>query len=475
MSKHLSKICEACKLCEGTMCASLVEEAGVKYTYPEEFPKTYDGIRFTADAMDCALPIAIDSHSGCSYNCLYCFSNNLQRAPDRNAKIMERKERTGNFYTEWNIRKLEQFLNREMHSDLTDAMYPMLDAGMPVQLGALGDPFDNLELHSGWAKQAIPLFIKYKVPVRIGTKGGLVLQRPEYLRLFEQSPDQFWFSFSIITNSDRLISRIDINAPNTTERLAAMKALTDLGCNASLRMRPFLPGVSDAYDGEPQAWKTLLDRAKGAGARAISFEWIFLSTMLTPRQKAMYQLLFRVMKDPLFGKTWNYMSNQKEACRRGNRGFKYELTHQIRDHAHAVGMQFGISDPHFKEWNDTSNCCGMPESGHKWFSNWSRRQMTEVLVQGRRALEHGEERLFHYKDWGPDWAEQIKLSKLVAMRNWHNSRLKRNTTFGDTMRRKWNNPQHPRGPYIYFGGALVPVGTDELTGDLVYKYKEWKP
>lgn len=39
--------------------------------------RKYGGLRLTSDGFDCALPVALDSHSVCSYGCLYCFSDNL--------------------------------------------------------------------------------------------------------------------------------------------------------------------------------------------------------------------------------------------------------------------------------------------------------------------------------------------------------------------------------------------------------------
>ena len=254
-----------------------------------------------------------------------------------------------------------------------------------------------------------------------------------------------------------------------------MKALTDIGCNASLRFRPFIPGASDAYEGEPRAWAVLMERAAEAGARAISFEYIFLNPNLTPRQERMQDVLLRAIGDPLFAERWHAASNGAETCRRGSRDFKYAQTKAIRDLAHELGMQFGISDPHFKEWNDTGCCCGMPDSGDKWFSNWSRRQMTEVIVQARKAYERGDTRLFTYDDWRPSWAHQVPFTNMVSAGNWHNYRVKSNVTFGDHMRKKWNDPRHPRSPYVYFDKVLVPVGVDRNSGDLAYRYVPWEP
>jgi DNA repair photolyase len=472
MTNNLNSICKACGICNGSNCIALQKDLGHNYKIPNNLKQDYNGARFTADAMDCALPIALDSHSGCSFSCLYCFANNLMRAPDRNKSKIQKLIKDGSFYAEWPIRKLEAFLDRSLNDSTSKAMYPLLNNGAPVQLGALGDPFDDIEASTGWAKKAIPLFIKYKVPVRIGTKGGTNLQKKEYLKLFEQSPDQFWFAFSIITNSDRLISQIDINAPVTTERLKAMKALTNLGCSASIRFRPFLPGVSDAYPGEPMAWAKLMERACKSGARAVSFEFIFLGSAPTKRQKAMEQLMFRKMGNPQFGAQWHSISNSCEACRRGSRKFKYDMTMKIRNKAHELGMTFGCSDPHFKEYNDTGCCCGMPEQD-KWFGNWSRRQLTNVIVEMRRAYNKGKIIKINYNDWRPEWAHKIKLGTMVALNNWHTHRVKKYKTFGDKMREVWNNPKAPRSPYIYFGKVMHPISIDKLTNDVVYIYKKW--
>jgi DNA repair photolyase len=432
----------------------------------EELSKTYsNGIRFTSDAADCALPISIDPRNFCRYGCLYCFSENLMRNKDRNRKVKR---------GEWPVDKLERFLNREYKNPVAQAMYPLLDAGCPVQLGALGEPFDEAELDTGWAKQAIPLFVKHKIPVRISTKGGRVLQRPEYLKLFENNPKQFWFAFSIICNDDDLISQIDLKAPHTSERLKAMKALTDIGCKASLRFRPFLPGVSDTYPGGPaNAWEILIKRAHQAGARAISFEWIFLNRSLTDNQKKQYDRMFDAMGNPNFGAEWAAESHTSETCRRGSRKDKYEMTMKIRDKVHSLGWSFGCSDPHFKEWGDSGACCGFREDD-PWFGRYSRRQMTEVLIQAKRSYDTGRPKMFTYNHWRPEWAHQIKAAACISFGDKHTHKLHKDQTFGDTLRNKWNNPEHPRGPEIYFGGVLKAIGKDRNSNDMVYEYEPYK-
>ncbi len=466
------EICKACGICNGTLCAALLSKAEQKTAIPNQLPQNYSGVRFTADAMDCALPISMDSHSGCSYNCVYCFANNLSRAPDRNMAKLEKCKREGTLYSEWPIKKLERFLDRGYKDPISIQMYNLLDYGLPVQLGALGDPLDDIEEATGWLLKAIPLFIKYKVPVRVSTKGARVMMQKKYRDLFHQNPQQFWFAFSTICNSDELISQIDINAPVTSERLKAVKAYSKEGHPCSLRFRPFLPGISDSYPGEPNAWDTLMTRFADAGAIAVSFEYIFLNSSPTKRQKALDQLMFRIMRNPKFGEFWHGMSNSRESCRRGSRSYKSAMSFAVRNRAHELGMYFGCSDPHFKELNDFGCCCGIPPD-FPWFGNWSRRQLTNVIVEMRKAFERGERLQVSYRDWYPEWSHNVNLSHMVNVGNWHTHRMKKFYTTGDNFRSKWNNPRHPRSPYTYFAGVMRPVGIDTNTNDLVYEYREW--
>ena len=72
MNKLADKHCKTCGLCDGTLCNTLFKELNINYELPDKLPQDYNGLRFTSDAADCALPIAIDSRSGCLYSCLYC-------------------------------------------------------------------------------------------------------------------------------------------------------------------------------------------------------------------------------------------------------------------------------------------------------------------------------------------------------------------------------------------------------------------
>lgn len=483
-SEKYTDICKACGRCNGSLCAALLDKGHQTEAIQTPLEQSYSGLRFSSDAFDCAIPISMDQHSGCSYNCLYCFSNNLSRGIDRgSAGKGEAAEKAGTMYREWPLKRLRSFLEDDLVAKpisvkivdfgnlMARAAQKMIRAGSPMQWGGLGDPFDEIERASGWALQAIPLFQKHKVPVRISSKGAEVLMTEPYIKAFDGGGRHFWFAFSCITANDGLIERIDLAAPNATRRLAAMKMYSDMGFKCSLRMRPFIPYVSDCWSGEPEGWRILLEKAAVAGAKAVSFEWVFLCSAPTPRQQAMYRLWFRESGHPEFGEWYNEMSDTKQACRRANRGYKYDLTMKIREKTHELGMVWSSSDPHFKEYGDSGCCCGiLPDD--PVFGKWSRKQMTNIVVEGRQASLRGEQRYYTWKDVAPEWAEEVMLSDMVNLANHHDKDGGR--TFGEHLRNKWNNPHHSRGPWRYFGGVLRPCGK-EKNNDVIYKYEDWLP
>lgn len=231
--------------------------------------RRYTGIRFTSDGFDCALPVAIDSHSVCSYGCYYCFSDNLiQHRVGRSRPVGQASLRAvERLFSGEPGGKRRQRLQTALRYDRRNAGgYPC-----PVQLGAINDPCDHIERQQGWLLAFIRLAIKYNQPVRISTKGTVFLL-PEYQAAIAEAPHLFWVAFSIITPDDELLEKVDRRAPNASERLATMAALSKLGVKTALRFRPIFPGLSDSTPTYPEAYRVLIEKAAEAGAVACSYE-----------------------------------------------------------------------------------------------------------------------------------------------------------------------------------------------------------
>lgn len=420
--------------------------------------KSYSGIRYTADGFDCALPISFDTYNTCGYRCLYCFSNYLARDPFKKTSIKVGYMRPS---------MVEKFLR---YKDVNGINRKVLDEvggkntnQCPIQWGALGDPFCFIERKHGIGLHYMDLFHKYNQPVRISTKGGTIVSDETYIKKFSKRPDLYWVAWSTISSDDKVLSKVDKDAPNCTERLKAVRALNKLGIKQSLRFRPIIPGISDSTKDHPYAWRDLIRRFRDAGAQAISMEFAFIPGAMPPHIKRMWKEIEKISGYPL--RRFYKETSLFGSCLRSSRAWKEDFTYAIYEEVKSLGMSFGISDPQFKELNDFGCCCGI-DPNDKIFGGWQRKQATNALL---KAKETG--CTVCSKDIVPEWSKKYMMNKMVCMTGPKNIYKKATKTWADKLRETWNDLESPRGTLNYFEGALIPDHRDE-EGDLHFKFNK---
>lgn len=391
------------------------------------------------------------------------------RAKHRNTLKREKVRRLASPQSEFPVEKLVKLLTGQYDNAWSRVLGPLIKQKMPMQLGALGDPFDNMELATGWFLKAAPILKKLNYPVRISTKGGKNILRPEYLEAFKGGP--FWTAFSIITSDDELASRIEVGVPAPSVRFEAMKALSDMGLKTSLRYRPIIPPVAWRKQGDRFDWEVMIDKAVEAGAQAVSFECIFLNQMASTVERGYYRRISNEIGMPDFPQVWKHQSIRNQVCLRANRFYKYELMMNIRNYAKQRGLTVGISDPHFKEFGDHGSCCGISRDDPV-FGRYST-SMTDIVTQGRKEYEKtGDNLQFSFTDWVPEWSKNIRLAAMCNLGNKLTEAVHRETTWYHQMRKHWNTPKYMRSPYHYFDGILYPVGLDDQK-NVIYEYRHW--
>jgi len=415
----------------------------------------FSGIRFTADGFDCALPVTIDSHSYCSFECLYCFSDNLQghiKKPTIKQTSLKQIENIfrgeGGKYGEL-VRTALRYEKRNEYG------YPCA-----VQLGGLCDPCDTIELNQGWLLNFMKLAIKYRQPVRMSTKGNL-FQLKQYQDVIAEAPELFWIAFSIITNEDDIISKVDRYAPNTTERLKSMKILHDLGCKTSLRLRPIIKGITDRN----KNYIDLINRCSDIGTNAISYEVAFYPQRIPKEMKYKYKELDNIIGYSFRKKYMSFGSIQ--ACSRPSYMWTENIMHKIKELAIVGGMTVGISDPVWKQLSDSGCCCGiMPDD--EVFGNWEVENCTNTLIKARDGKKDG---LLYLKDIVPSWAYKMPLANMVNLGVGGHVKIKKKYfVWADKLKEIWNNPKMQRSPVNYFQGAVEPTGNFDVDGNLIYKF-----
>lgn len=445
-----------CVECNG--CATKTTCLPVK----KKLTDSYEGIRFTADGFDCALPVSIDSHTMCAYSCLYCFSENLG-GHTNNEQLDVRQYNLNNLegiLSGAHQNKVAQAVRSALKRDVTTGV-PLSGQPCPVQLGALTDAFDNIERNQGWALKLPALLSKYNQPCRISTKGTL-FTLPEYLEAFSR-PELFWVAFSIISIDDQLMAQIDKFAPVPSERIKAMRALSKAGVKTSLRFRPLIPNLSDRTPRHPYAYRELIERCAEAGATAVSMEALFTPGSLRGEAGKRWSTLEKVIGFDI-RRVYKDLTPKGGSCTRLSREYVEDMFYACQEVTHACGMTFAVSDPLFKHLNDTGCCCGIKEDDPV-FGNWQRENATTALVEARRTgLEVSATKYI------PAWAHTQKIQNLCFITGPKACSLEK-FMWSDKLRNTWNDLESNRGVLYYFQGSLRPVGKDK-EGNIAYVYSE---
>jgi DNA repair photolyase len=419
--------------------------------------RSYHGIRPTADGFDCALPLSIDSHTACSFGCLYCFTPNLMQGRNKTLKPVGQTSLKfiEGIFSGKKGKQFEHFRKMLKYDNRNAQGYPC-----PVQCGALSDPFDNIERNQGWTLKFIELAKKYNQPVRFSTKGNLFLI-DEYIEAMKEKPHLFWVAFSIISSDDEIIKQIDKRAPPTSERIECMRRLSEIGVKTSLRFRPMIPGISDSTKNHPQAWKELIDMVADAGAVAISVETVFMPGGMTKDLKEKWQEIEKISGKPLIKIYKSFGKNQ--SCIRPSYKWTEEIITKIVKHAKKRGLYIGVSSPDWKQLNDFGCCCGIPPFDPV-FGNWQRENATNALVRAR----DGELKEISSKDIIPPWAYDYPLLGVVNMGVGPKTVYdKHHLTWADKLKDTWNTVDKQRSPLNYFQGALKPIRIEGK--EVIYK------
>jgi DNA repair photolyase len=148
-----------------------------------------------------------------------------------------------------------------------------------IGTGSMNDPYMPLEEKVNLTGRALQVIARYRFPVHIITKSNLVLKDLETLCQINQVYAAI--SFTITTADDELGKKLEPGAPLVSERLRAMKVLSEHGIRTGVTMMPILPFIEDNEENITRI--VTLARASGATYIIPSF-----GMTLRDRQRAYY-------------------------------------------------------------------------------------------------------------------------------------------------------------------------------------------
>ena len=409
-----------------------------------EIMQNYGSPRWTGEIADCSLPLTLDTYSNCSFGCVYCFSQYQRGLGVNKDKYFNKEVRCVN------VEKVKKILSGQ---DKKSQFYEYVKNKRPIQYGGLSDQFDGYERKYGKTYEILKFLKEIDYPICFSTKSAWVFFNEKYRELF-RGADNWNMKFSIITLDEEAARKIEVGVPSPQERLAAMHEYTTLSKGgATLRLRPFIIGVSD------KTYLDLIREAVKAGATAVTTEFFCLEMRSINQAREHYAQISEVCGFDIVDFYRKHSSGS--GYLRLNRKIKEPYIRKMQALCKELGVRFYVSDAHFKECSDNCCCCALPPN---W--NYSRGHFAAALQIAKKKGE------VHWRDIEPEfyflnfhWRDADGFNTVSS----ENRAKFEGMTMKDYIRYLWNNPARGQSPYKIFAGVLLPDGYDE-DKNIVYKY-----
>jgi len=328
---------------------------------------------------------------------------------------------------------------------------PYVSKRKVMQWGALADQFDNFEKKYHISLKLMRYFDSIDYPLSFSTKAVWWTEDDDYMKLFERHKHNWHVKVSIISLSEKS-KNIERGVPSPQERLKALQRLNQIGVPTTLRLRPYIIGLSEDY-------KELIYEAKQVGVGGVTSEFMCLDARADEKTKERYKKMSEVLGFDVYNV---YRERTKGVgYLRFDPVYKREIFRDMRDYCHSLGLQFNSSDAAGRDFNDTCNCCGVPEDWNSQISHFG----GAILI----AKEKGE---VHFRDIEKDLKELFSGFGWVGATAF-NTGTNRNrakfydATMFDWIKSMWNS-ETPKAPDRMYG--CLKRGERDEDGNYVYKY-----
>ena len=163
----------------------------------------------------CDYPIHLDTYSGCSHGCKYCFAN--EKLTIKNIKPLSQAQ------------SLREFINGKRNLETK-----WCDWNIPLHWGANSDPFQACEVIHKKTLDCLEIFAETKYPFIISTKNPVLACKEPYMTLLSKC--ECVFQISMACNK---YDKLEPGAPSYEKRLRAAKILSRHVTRLIVRVQPF--------------------------------------------------------------------------------------------------------------------------------------------------------------------------------------------------------------------------------------------
>ncbi|MBN1118390.1 MAG: radical SAM protein [Bacteroidales bacterium] len=234
-------------------------------------PDPYFGIKYS-----------MNLYRGCQHGCIYC---------DTRSKV-------------YNVGELSTIRLKQNGIDLLARDIKRLKTKGTIGTGSMNDPYMPIEQKEQLILKALEIIQQSKFPVHIMTKSNLVLRDIDIIK--EIGKTYAAVSFTITTANDTIAKIIEPGAPVSSERLHALRTLSQMGIYTGIVLSPVLPFITDSEENIER----IVQMASKAGAKYI-LAWMGF----TQREGQIEYFYSKLQKNfPGLEKKYHTLYNNRYSC-----------------------------------------------------------------------------------------------------------------------------------------------------------------
>lgn len=164
-------------------------------------------------------------YKGCCHKCIYCDSRSNCYQIEHFDKVRAKQNEI-------------EILRQELRSKRKKGV---------IGIGAMSDTYNPFEKEYQITRKALELILYYNFGVSIETKSNLIVRDIDILKEINKKANII-LKFTITTADDSLSRKIEKNVCISSERLKAMKQLSDQGLFVGTLLTPIIPFITDSEE-----------------------------------------------------------------------------------------------------------------------------------------------------------------------------------------------------------------------------------
>jgi len=316
-------------------------------------------IAVTSQFYFCPMPLRMDTYSGCTNNCLYCFANNsCQKYINDKGSLKLANLHTQDFVKATDIKYVKKYFDiafegaKNTLSNQEGCAVEAMKRRMPMHFGGMSDGFQPKERTERVSLEVLKLFKKYNYPLIISTKCVLITE-PEYYEVLKDY-ENVGIQVSLIDDRQKVMDILEpgVGPDSVNDRLKIFEVYKDKW--TACRIQPVIINLTETQI--PSLMKKLADR----NVNHVMAEGLkFMSG--NPHANKIISKAFKKITDKeydlfeqykLLGGKFSGNDIELPSWR------KKVYIDVIKEEAKKYDMTFGAADNDFRMEGDNPCCCG---------------------------------------------------------------------------------------------------------------------